>query len=81
MEFTHPHFTRITANPEICFGKPRIKGTRMPVATTLAYLGNGMSTEELIKEFTWLTKEDIMESIAFASVMMQERYLPLEKAS
>ena len=80
MEFIHPHFPRISANPEICFGKPRIKGTRMPVSTILAYLGSGMSIEDLIKEFTWLTKEDIIEAIAFAGVMMQEKYSPLEKA-
>ena len=81
MEFSNPHFPRIAADPEICFGKARIKGTRIPVSSVLAYLASGMTIEEFLAEFTWVTKEDVMEAIAFAGAMLQEKYLPLEKAS
>lgn len=81
MEFTHPDFPRISANPEICFGKPRIKGTRIPVSSILSYLASGMTIEEFLKEFSWLTKDDVLEALAFAAVMMQDKYIPLEKAS
>ncbi|HRJ29664.1 MAG TPA: DUF433 domain-containing protein [Cyclobacteriaceae bacterium] len=81
MEYIHPEFPRISANPEICFGKPRIKNTRMPVSSILSYLASGMTVEEFIHDFNWLTKEDVLEAIAFAAVMMQDKYIPLEKAS
>jgi uncharacterized protein (DUF433 family) len=67
MEFIHPAFPRIAVNPEICFGKPRIKGTRMPVSSVLAYLASGMTVDEFMKEFNWLNKEDVLETISFAS--------------
>lgn len=77
MEFVHPDFPRISASPDVCFGKPRIKNTRMPVASILAYLASGMTTEEFVKEFNWITKEDVLEAMAFASVMMQDNFMPI----
>lgn len=81
MELIHPQFSRIAVNPEICFGKPRIKGTRMPVSSILSYLSSGMTVEEFLQEFTHLSKEDVMEAIAFAAAMMDDKFSPLEKAS
>jgi uncharacterized protein (DUF433 family) len=81
MEFKHPQFPRISANEEICFGKPRIIGTRMPVSSILSYLSSGMSMEAFLNEFPTLTKEDVMEAIAFAALMMEDKFLPLDKAS
>ena len=81
MEFKHPQFPRISVNPEICFGKPRVAGTRMPVSSILSYLSSGMTVEEFLTEFKNLTKEDVMEAMAFASVMMEDKFLPLDKAS
>ncbi|MCE2894593.1 MAG: DUF433 domain-containing protein [Flammeovirgaceae bacterium] len=81
MEYSHPDFPRIAVNPEICFGKPRVKGTRMPVASILAYLAGGMTIEAFLNEFHWITKEDVLEAMAFASAMMQDTFLPLEKSS
>lgn len=80
MEFIHPDFPRIAVNPEICFGKPRIKGTRMPITSILSYLAAGVSIEEFLKEFDWLTREDVFEAMAFASLMMQDKFVPLEKS-
>lgn len=81
MEFVHPEFPRIAVNPEICFGKPRIKGTRMPISSILSYLASGMTVDEFVQEFNWLTRDDVLEAISFASVMMQDKFVPLEKSS
>ena len=81
MELHHPQFPRITVNPEVCTGKPCIRGIRFPVATLLAYLAGGMSQEALLAEFPFLEKEDIQEALAFASVAMDERYLSLQPAA
>ncbi len=81
MEFIHPDFPRISANPEISFGKPCIKGTRMAVSSVLSYFAIGMSIEEFLIDFLFLSKEDGQEAIAFAAAMMQDKYIPLQKAS
>jgi uncharacterized protein (DUF433 family) len=79
MELRHPQFPRITMNPEVCMGKPCIRGIRFPVTTLLGYLAGGMSHERLLAEFPFLEKEDILESLAFAAVAMDEQYLPLQQ--
>jgi uncharacterized protein (DUF433 family) len=53
----------------------------MPVASILAYLAGGMTIEAFLNEFHWITKEDVLEAMAFASAMMQDTFLPLEKSS
>ena len=63
----HPDFQRISVNPEVCFGKPCIRGMRMPVSSILNYLSSGMSNEELLKEFPFLEKEDILEALSFSA--------------
>ncbi len=74
-------YTRITINPEVCFGKPCIRGMRMPVATILDYLSSGMTTDDLLKEFTFLDREDVNEALAFSALMMQDQFFELKKAS
>lgn len=81
MEFKHPQFPRISTDSEICFGKPRIAGTRMPISSILSYLSSGMTVDELIAEFKGITREDVMEAIAFASLMMEDKFIPLNRAS
>lgn len=81
MQLVHPKYNRITIDPDQCFGKPCIRGLRMPVASVLDYLATGMTMEELLKEFSFLEQEDIFQALAFASESMQERYIPFGKAS
>ena len=81
MEMTFPDFPRISVNPERCTGKPCIKGTRIPVDSVLGYLAGGMSVDDFVTEYHWVTKEDVLEALAFASLMMSGRYIPLQKAS
>jgi uncharacterized protein (DUF433 family) len=77
MEIRHHLFDRITMDPEKCFGKPCIRGLRMPVASVLAYLSGGMSIEEMLKEWPELEREDIYQALGFAAAMMEERVVPL----
>ncbi len=53
----------------------------MAVSSILAYLASGMSTDEFLNDFPFLTKEDVQEAIAFAAAMLQDKYVPLQKAS
>ena len=81
MEFNHPKYPRITINPEVCTGKPCIRGMRFPVTTLLGYLAGGMSVEQLMLEFPFLEKEDVSQAFAFAALAMDEQYVPLEQAA
>ena len=72
MEYSFSHFPRIVVSQEICMGRPRIKGTRIPVSSILAYLAGGMSIENLLKEFHWLEQEDILQVLAFSASVMND---------
>jgi uncharacterized protein (DUF433 family) len=58
---------RIVINPKILVGKPVIKGTRIPVYLIIEFLANGMTEEEILKEYPALKKEDIKASLLYAS--------------
>jgi uncharacterized protein (DUF433 family) len=57
----------IEHNPEIMFGKPVVKGTRIPVALILEKLGYGLSMEELLHAYPRLTLEAIHASLLYAA--------------
>ena len=68
MPMTHDELLqRISINPDICFGKPCIRGLRITVYDVLEYLASGMSEEEIIRDFPDLTREDIRACLAFAA--------------
>ena len=67
MEYVFPNFPHIVVSQEICMGKPRIKGTRIPVSSILAYLAGGMSIDEFLKEFYWVEREDVLQVLAFSA--------------
>ena len=58
---------RITVNPGIRGGKPCIKNTRITVYDVLEYLAGGMSEDEILHDFPYLTREDIRACLAFAA--------------
>lgn len=74
---------RISIDPEICFGKPRIRGTRLWVALILDNLAAGIAEQELLDNYPGLTHEDVLAAIAFGAEMTRERYisLPVEKSA
>ena len=62
---------RITIDPNICHGKPTIRGMRYPVASILEFLAAGDSIEDVLKEFGDLQREDILACFAYASESMK----------
>ncbi len=58
---------RISVNPGVRGGKPCIKGTRTTVYDILEYLAGGMTEDELLSDFSDLTREDIRACLAFAA--------------
>ena len=81
MEIRHYKFDRITLDPDKCFGKPCIRGLRMPVASILSYLSSGMTMDEILKEWPDLEPEDIYQALGYAAWAMEERIVPLEGAA
>jgi uncharacterized protein (DUF433 family) len=80
MVYVFPGFPRIAVDPNVCTGKPHIRGTRVTVSSILAHLAGGMSMDKMLLEFPRLQSEDIFESLSFASQRMQDQYLPLQTA-
>ncbi|MDA8224236.1 MAG: DUF433 domain-containing protein [Desulfitobacterium hafniense] len=78
----HPLLQRISVDPNICFGKPCIKGTRIWVSLILDFLASGMTIKEIIEEYPQLTEDDIRAAIAYGAEMSRERYVevPAEAA-
>ena len=58
---------RIVIDPEVRFGKPCVRGTRLTVGDVLSYLASGMSEDEVLADFPQLTREDIRACLAFAA--------------
>lgn len=69
----HKLLERISVNPNVCFGKPCIKGTRIWVSLILDLLADGMTFEEILAEYPHLTKEDIRAAIAYGAEMSRWR--------
>ncbi len=59
--------TRITLDPEICHGKPCLRGLRYPVENVLELLAGGMTTENILADHADLEREDILAALAYAA--------------
>ena len=70
-------FNRITVRPDQMGGVPCIRGLRIPVATVVGLVAQGMSAEEILAEYPDLEIEDVREVLRFAAAAVQERQLPL----
>lgn len=62
---------RITIDPEICHGKPTIRGLRYPVETILELLSAGMTTEEILADYEDLERDDILAVLNYATRLSQ----------
>lgn len=71
---------RITINPNICHGKPTIRGSRIMVATLLELLSSGMTYEEMMEDYPNLVIEDIYASLHYAMRLTNFKTFQLEKA-
>ena len=66
---------RITTDPDICHGKPCIRGLRYPVEMILELLSLGMTTEEILADYADLEREDILAALSFATRLSQIKRL------
>ena len=62
--------SRITIHPEICHGKPTIRGLRYPVENMLELLASGMTIDELLADFPDLEKDDFLACLNYASKLV-----------
>ena len=73
-------FTRITIEPDKLGGMPCIRGLRIPVATIVGMIADGMSRKEILKAYPDLEEEDIKQALKYAAEAVRERELPLVSA-
>jgi uncharacterized protein (DUF433 family) len=65
---------RIEILPDVCNGRPVVRGTRIAVRTVLEFLAAGDSVEDVLEEYPTLTREDAQACLAFASGLMDNGY-------
>lgn len=70
-------FTRITVNPKQMDGVPCIRGLRIPVATVVAMVADGMTETDILRAYPDLKHDDITEALRYAAEAVRERELPL----
>jgi uncharacterized protein (DUF433 family) len=75
----NPLLKHISVDPNICFGKPCIRGTRIWVSLILDFLASGITIDELIEEYPQLTQESIRAAIAYGAEMSRERYVEIAR--
>jgi uncharacterized protein (DUF433 family) len=69
---------RIATNPQVCHGKPCIRGTRVMVSVILDNLAEGLTPEEIVREYPPVTMADVRASLAYAAVLAgEEELVPL----
>ncbi len=69
---------RISIDPNICFGKACIRGTRIWVALILENLAFGVSEEDLLESYPSLDRTDLQAALAYAAEVTRERVIPVE---
>ena len=69
---------RISVNPNICFGKPCIKRTRIWVALILDFLAAGETLEDILNNYPQLKKEDIYACLAYGAAMSRENFVEIK---
>ena len=70
-------FARITVRPDQMGGVPCVRGLRIPVATVVGMIADGMSETEVVTAYPDLEVEDVREAIRYAAEAVRERELPL----
>lgn len=69
--------SRISIDPNICFGKPCIRGHRIWVALILDFLAGGATIEELLAEYPGLERDDILACIAYGAEMTRDNFVEI----
>ncbi|MDA0817505.1 MAG: DUF433 domain-containing protein [Planctomycetota bacterium] len=73
--------SRVTVDPKQMTGVPCIRGLRIPVATVVGMVAEGMTQEDILRTFPDLQAEDVHAALAYAAEAVRERELPLLHAS
>ncbi len=68
-------FERITFDGSMFGGRPCIRGLRVPVSVVLAHLADGATTDEILREYPDLVREDVLQALAFAAWLASNRWL------
>jgi len=73
-------FARITQNPAVMGGKPCIRGKRVTVGMIVGQIGAGLTIDELLADYPYLEREDILQALRYAAWRAQEREVNLNEA-
>lgn len=68
---------RISIDPNVCHGKPYIKGTRIMVWIIVGCLANGDTIEDVLEAYPALSREDALAALAYAAEMTREKIIPV----
>ena len=74
------NFPRITQNPAVMGGKPCVRGLRVTVGMIVGQIGAGRTVDELLADYPYLEREDILEALRYAAWRAQEREVDLTEA-
>lgn len=69
--------SRISVDPNICFGKPCIRGHRIWVSLILDLLASGRTVQEVVADYPGLTEADVLACVAYGAEMSRERYVDI----
>ena len=70
-------FPRITQNPAVMGGKPCIRGLRVTVGVIVGQIGAGRTVEQVLADYPYLQREDVLEALRYAAWRAQEREVDL----
>ena len=69
--------SRLSIDPQVCFGKPCIRGHRIWVSLVLDLLASGVTAQEILREYPGLEEEDIRACIAYGAEMAREHFVDI----
>jgi uncharacterized protein (DUF433 family) len=70
-------FSRITFDPQVMGGKPCIRGMRVTVGAVVGLIAAGKTIEEVLAEYPYLEREDVLEALSYAAWRAEEREVPM----
>ena len=71
------NLSRITFDPQVMGGKPCIRGMRVTVGTMVELVTSGKTVDEVLADYPYLEREDILEALSYAAWQAEEREVPL----
>lgn len=69
-------FDRVSFNPQIMGGRACIRGMRITISLIVNFVANGMTTEEILKEFPDLEPDDVRQALQYAAALANDEFYP-----